>query len=388
MSYIVSVKSVVLLAFSLALLGCNDTSQTAEKGVSGGLGSTAFPSECANCHGDAPTYAVLGARLGYEHSGHALGFERSGHGNAMYANGSGCQTCHTHEGFVAKVNAVEPQPEFIANPSQPSCFTCHKPHESFDFSLRTTAPVTLANGTVFDKGGSNICAECHQSRTDASTISAMPAGKISAHFGPHHGPQADLFSATNAFEFAGKQYSSSAHKFAIDEGCTSCHMTLPEGRYGLSAEIGGHSFSIAGDVHGSEKLNLAGCVACHADMKQAKGEALIDYVAKDDYDQDGELELIQLEVQGLLDRLVNQQGSGLLQRSTPALFDAQGQFIQRAGSNELVAQQLVGALYNYKLFGEEDCSLGMHNPTYTLQVLTDTVEALDPAFDTRARPAR
>ena len=48
--------------------------------------------------------------------------------------------------------------------------------------------------------------------------------------------------------------------------------------------------------------------------------------------------------------------------------------------------QEMGALYNYKSFGEEDRSMGMHNPTYVVQLLMDSIASLDPAFSTANRP--
>jgi hypothetical protein len=44
----------------------------------------------------------------------------------------------------------------------------------------------------------------------------------------------------------------------------------------------------------------------------------------------------------------------------------------------------MAALYNYK-FVLEDRSRGMHNAPYTIQILYDSLKALDPGFDTSAR---
>ena len=45
----------------------------------------------------------------------------------------------------------------------------------------------------------------------------------------------------------------------------------------------------------------------------------------------------------------------------------------------------MAALYNYKLF-VEDRSRGVHNATYTIQVLYDALKSLDPRFDDSLRP--
>lgn len=58
-------------------------------------------------------------------------------------------------------------------------------------------------------------------------------------WGAHHGPQADMLTGTNAYDFPGKKYSKSAHAVLPKAECVTCHMTLPNGRYSLSPAIGG-----------------------------------------------------------------------------------------------------------------------------------------------------
>ena len=158
---------------------------------------------CMDCHGSVPKYPILGARLGYDYSGH------KNNGNSRYSNGGGCQRCHTNEGFIdfAAKGSVDPN-AFVEYPSQPGCFTCHAPHERGDLSLRTVSPVTLATGQIMDIGKGNLCANCHQSASVASkTVVATPANKVFPFWGAHHGPEADIFMGTNAYEFPGKKYS-------------------------------------------------------------------------------------------------------------------------------------------------------------------------------------
>ena len=370
---------------ALLLTACKDEAPAAASAAVDA--AFVYPAECATCHGDDPEFAVKGAQAAYAKSGHALGFE-SEEANASYSNGGGCQKCHTHEGFVNFVKTGDDGSEsFIEWPSQPGCFTCHKPHETGDFELRVTAAVTLANGAVFDKGPANLCVTCHQSRRDVTTTAVeTKAGDVSGHFGPHHGPQGDIFTGTGAYEFAGKTYSSSAHKLEIENACIDCHMALPDGRYGQNASIGGHSFGMGADVHGREKINLAACSSCHEDIKMSK-DGYYDYMAGGDYDGDGTVEYAQVEVLGLLDRLNNDKGTGLLQKLSTPFYKADGSWNGVAKDSPVVRSAAeVGALYNYKLFGEEDRSMGMHNPTYVVQALMDTIASLDPTFSTANRP--
>jgi hypothetical protein len=211
----------------------------------------------------------------------------------------------------------------------------------------------------------------------------MDAARVFPHFGPHHGPQADMIAGTNAFAYEGKTYANSAHTTVVKDTCITCHMTLPEGRYGLSPAIGSHSFNIAGEVHEAETLNTAGCLSCHKDMTQVKGAPVFNKSAAADYDNDGRVEPLQQEVKGLLEVLVNPAGSGLLQRLSPPMYKADGSWnFVREGKR---TKMEVAALYNYK-FVLEDRSLGIHNAKYAIQILYDTIVSLKPGFDVSKRP--
>ena len=203
----------------------------------------AFPEECADCHGPEPKYKMAGAQMQHQESGHYLGFDKHGT-HAYYANGGGCQQCHTHEGFIEFLTLGEIVSDYVDWPSQPGCFTCHNPHVTGDFSLRTESPVTLATGATIDIGPGNLCSNCHQSRrAPADVVKPTPANKVSAYFGPHHGPQSNLFVGSGAYEFPGMTYTNSEHRFEVEGSCIDCHMALPEGRYRLhSPGLGGHQF--------------------------------------------------------------------------------------------------------------------------------------------------
>ncbi len=374
--------SVKCLIFTVILLGLFLPLQVFAEGQAE-TDEFGFLASCSSCHSGTPDYPVLGAREGYDNSGHKNGYEHHTK-NAYYANGSGCQKCHTNEGFIEFVNTGTVE-GFVEYPSQPGCFTCHAPHATGDFSTRTVEPVVLANGVTVDFGEGNLCANCHQSRRDATTTVVPTAiDAVSSHFGPHHGPEADILAGTNAYEFPGMTYKNSVHSIVVRDGCVTCHMALPEGRYSMSSEVGGHSFEIIGEVHESPKLNVAACNSCHPDIALASGTEYID-IRKKDYDLDGEIEPVQAEVQGLLDYFVNSDGTGLLQTNDPPFYNADGSYRTiRNNSAERSVAEMAG-LYNYKLI-LEDRSLGIHNFTYVIQVLYDTIESLVPGVDTSKRP--
>jgi hypothetical protein len=369
-SFMIQVRRLLtLLAVSCMLLSVPSTAKPQK---------VVFPEGCLSCHGAEPKYPVRGARAQYMTSGHKT------IGNASYANAPVCQKCHTNEGFIeyAKTGKVDPK-AFIPNPSEIGCFTCHDPHVTGDFSLRKADVVKLANGATFDKAESNLCANCHQARR--SSKKEVTERKISSsHWGPHHGPQADMLLGTNGYEFPGKQYSKSVHSLLPNANCVSCHMAQPTGRYRLSPVVGGHSFSVEGEVHEAPKLNAAGCLGsgCHKKMKQVKGSLSFKRKATADYDGNGTIDNIQEEVQGLYERLINDEGTGLLQTMKDPLYNPKGGFIKTKVTYPV---EVVAALYNYK-FVQEDRSRGIHNTRYAVQLLMDSIKALDPKFDNSKRP--
>ncbi len=91
---------------------------------------------------------------------------------------------------------------------------------------------------------------------------------------------------------------------------------------------------------------------------------------------------MQEEVQGLLEKFVNDKGSGLLQTMKEPMYDAKRKFINTKTQYPVEA---VAALYNYK-FVLEDRSNGVHNMTYAVQILMDSLKALDKNFDDSKRP--
>jgi hypothetical protein len=360
--------SIVLGSFLFSLTGYSNVDAQ----------NSILPKGCVECHGSETKYPVRGVRSQYQTSGHRT------LGNFSYANADDCQGCHTNEGFIqrAKTGKVDPK-KFVSNPSEIGCFTCHAPHDNGNFSLRTKTQVSLANGVVFDKDGANLCASCHRARrTPKEEVRARNIPSDS--WGAHHGPQADMLLGTNAYEFPGKKYASSVHSALPNANCVTCHMTLPSGRYSLSPSVGGHSFRIAGDVHEAHKLNNAGCTSsgCHGSMDQVKGTHLFDKKSFADYDGDGKVETAQEEVQGLLEKFINDKGSGLLQTMKDAPYDTKGKFVN---SKTQYPVEVVAGLYNYK-FVLEDRSKGVHNMTYALQILMDSLKALDKNFDDSKRP--
>ena len=82
------------------------------------------------------------------------------------------------------------------------------------------------------------------------------------------------------------------------------------------------------------------------------------------------------------ERLINSRGTGLLQTIKDAPYDSKGKFVNSKTQYPL---EVVAALYDYK-FVQEDRSNGIHNTTYAVQLLMDSIKALDKTFDDSKRP--
>jgi hypothetical protein len=299
--------------------------------------------------------------------------------DALYCNGggtSGCSQCHTDQGFVPFItsggwtaggNQLGATPVDAPEASPPGCFTCHKPHETGDFSLRTQAAVTLVDGvTSFNGGMGNLCVSCHKARTPvdkASTTTTISPGVTatdttaqgslntlissptftatttkptllqawSSSSGAHHGPQSDFIEGVNNWKYTGKtDYTYMQHLTGATDTCVTCHMygfvdldaatagdQLPTGRLGGNLESGGHGWYLTSSVHGTKTDLIAECKTCHktggtgnpwpttaaATTFDASGHT------SGDIDGDGTTSDILVEVEHLKDKLLTYYGN-------------------------------------------------------------------------------
>jgi hypothetical protein len=322
------ITAFLTLGVILALSGCEGP--TGPEGPEGGSGTL----ECMKCHSESSGITAIEGQ--YENSVHNKGidFER---------NTPPCSGCHTHEGFLARLATGDPGTP--PNPSTIHCFTCHEPHTSGNFNLRTQAPVTLMLGGTFDRGHGNLCANCHQGRVPSPTVKTAPDSTniTSNRWGPHHSMQSNMLVGSGGHEFAGFEYEDSPHTVAVVNGCPSCHMATPYG-----AQAGGHSMNMTYLSHGTEEDLVTGCNAenCH-------------YGAVEDFSFAG----AQAEVELLMEDL----NAALLGRS---LIDADG--LPVPGKR---TEAEAGAVYNF-LFVEGDRSLGIHNTEYAVALLESSLSEL------------
>jgi hypothetical protein len=272
-------------------------------------------------------------------------FARSSHYGGEVDDGreawsSSCVRCHTDQGFVEFAAGMNIGP-LTGGSNSFVCATCHGIHETFeatDYALRLDEAVSfIFDATVtFDGGNSNLCANCHQSRTAEPNI-AVPGSTFtitSTHYGPHHGAQSNVLAGVGFAEIAGSiayPADNSATHFTSDAAkCTGCHMSDAG-----SDGIGGHTFMPP----------VESCTSCHAGATK--------------FDING----VQTANQALLDEIE-------AKLFTAGVIDADGHPIP--GTYPMVQAQ---AFFNW-IGLIEDRSLGVHNPAYVKALLTNTNAAL------------
>ncbi|MCB9248914.1 MAG: ammonia-forming cytochrome c nitrite reductase subunit c552 [Ignavibacteriales bacterium] len=346
--------------------------------------SSQASSVCANCH-DAGTHHAIPAQLadagldatefdgrGF-HGGHTIGAFVS------YAGGrNGCSPCHSGAGYVQWIKEGRPVDALglpAATAEMPeatnfTCVTCHDPHDATNpYQLRATE-TTLGDGTVlsFDKYGTGAqCMDCHRSRRQASTY-ASDIKNGSAHFGAHHGPQADMLLGKNAPDY-GVEFPSSPHAVAGGNACVDCHMA---GESGVDSEgnvltFGGHTFNMNNE-EGED--NVESCADCHGEIGEKFADKKFYINGSADLDGNGIAEGLQLEVHGLLEELAT-----FLPKDPNGVVLIQSSADFTTAADDSLTPRTMRAGYVY-FFVEEDRSMGIHNPQYTVAMLKAAIDEM------------
>ncbi|RLD86683.1 MAG: hypothetical protein DRJ07_00185 [Bacteroidetes bacterium] len=313
---------------------------------------------CLVCHSGDNMQAVKEQFYQSVHYAGEVAVDYAG-GNA----GWGCAQCHSSEGFIefATNGSVG---ENISSPSAWECQTCHSLHTTFeadDYALRLAEPIDfIYDETVTaDFGNSNLCANCHQSRT-AEPNTASPGATFeitSTHYGPHHGAQSNVLYGTGFAEISGSiayPTAGSGNHMAEAGRCTGCHMST----YGNGQ--GGHTWNPALDA----------CNDCHG-------------ASDTDFNYGGVQTSTETQLDELRDMLV---GLGVVEQAVEDVYELNPE----TGVIELVTtvggyhpvpgtypMLQVQAFFNW-IGLEEDRSFGAHNPKYVKALLTNSIEALTP----------
>ncbi|SHF58531.1 hypothetical protein SAMN05444274_106277 [Mariniphaga anaerophila] len=341
----VSFLKLICLGFVFALLAtsCVKEGPMGPAGADGSDGQDGMDGEdgnvtCLVCHSGTNMEQKQGQFAMSAHSAGAIAVDYAG-------AQARCAPCHSHEQFVQTMTLGSVAGN-ITNPSAWKCSTCHGIHKTFegvDYALRASDPVTAnfnSSVTLDMKGNSNLCAVCHQTRTAGPSITNPDSETFritNTHWGPHHGPQANVLAGVGFEEIPGSvpypDAGTAAH--LTQASCTGCHMG------DFNTGQGGHSFI----------PSLKACNDCH-------GTSL------DDYNYGGK----QTQVHGLLVSLRDK----LIDLSVVAGSDEEGYHPVPGTYPTLYAQ----AYFNW-IGLEEDRSQGAHNPKYVVALLMNTIEALN-----------
>jgi hypothetical protein len=260
-----------------------------------------------------------------------------------------CTTCH------AVTNANDPHITGI--PWTPGSFPFWVNESGGSLFVEKSPGTAAVVGTnAGDYGPGNTCMWCHRSREDVTNYIPPTGTKIpSVRWGPHEGPQADIFTGQGGYTFAGQTYAQSTHEQKLS--CVDCHMVTMADNKGVAD----HSFN----------PNVQACQQCHA--------------AATTFDINGFESQVQsamtqmetwLNTEGMLTRApmapyapltAAQLGDGNWSTDQPVPGSAV--------DGGLLTQNQAGALYDYLLVAR-GAAYGVHNPVYVAQILFDANEAL------------
>jgi len=343
---------------------------------------------CGSCHAsDGPQLRVEGnvfyngttgpvglshGQLNYKDSATAKISEISYAGQTTVAM-VGCGTCHD--------NSAANDPHIKGIDYVPGAFPLRYPVADGDYAIvEKSSAVGTSDGSQsgsFKSG--NACMWCHKSRKDVTNYILATANSItSTTWGPHEGPQSDVFvgAGKGAYEYPPKTYSNSAHNSPANfpTGCVGCHMAPVAENGG----IGDHSFypqtSTCTKCHGSNVPNfdVGGGQSAVKGMLRSLRTKLNSMLL---ITRDGINPLTSDQLKDddfALDETLPQKAADVL--PPPAVTP-----------RPPVLGPTAGALYNYIVMARGS-AFGVHNPKYTKQVLYDSIETVGGDLTNLVRP--
>lgn len=314
---------------------------------------------CGGCHNDAhhPTYEE------WQESGHSAVVTEAALRNS-------CAKCHNGYFSADFLDNPEGFVNPAANPTTSlavTCAVCHEPHGNENPASLRNAAVTdraLPNGVLVARAGAGrLCMACHNGRRTSTDVNGQITNG-SGHLGPHHSVQGDMLTGVNAYQGVNPNFpwASSKH-LLVEDGCVTCHTHPHEGdpENGI-ANFMGHTF----------EPTVEACQPCHGTLADFG-----DIMAKNDYDGDGAIEGVQGEVQGLLDHLEVAIVARVRARDAVSGDALAADFEGKVGDKTITTEDERKAAYNWA-FVSFDGSHGVHNATYAVQLLQQSILLLSP----------
>jgi hypothetical protein len=270
-----------------------------------------------------------------------------------------CTTCHD--------SSAANDPHLTGEDYSPGSFPLRVPSGADDQArVEKSSAAGTVDGTLAGKyTAGNACICCHKSRKDVTNYITATTNVNSAHWGPHEGPHADIFTGKGGYHYAGNTYNGSSHQ-SLEKGCVSCHM--PE--VASNAGVGDHSFY--------PQLSACTMSGCHA------GDA------PTSFDINGGQSIMKEMIRELRTALntatyLTRDGTNPL--TAGELADDDFKLDEPNPATGMISGEHAGALYNYLLLARGGAG-GIHNPRYTKQLVYDSVLAVtgNPPSSIPARP--
>lgn len=335
---------------------------------------TLLGAKCVSCHGDDDSRIrqPQGQWANSRHASPDLIEATITYNGVRHLTSSCGPQCHSSEGFIKYMaNQTVSQ---VNQPSPINCFTCHLPHTGVYGSWRMDTlrgdaeNVDLGRSVFYNKGKSNMCVWCHRAThvpTFADTAALVKLDSIGAD-GPHSSAQADIMTATSGNRFGTTPITNTHDAVNNKDGCLACHYGPANyDSAGLAFEFGEHTFRLYDSLTATPYVANCNVAGCHVSTgKQAPITGFFDPATLAAFpDLDSINILGQILAQDLIDY-------GVLDSSNP-LPDT------TTYNTDSVASVVVAKiLFNYLLY-KKDHSHGIHNTSYVLQLLKESVAEWD-----------
>lgn len=222
--------------------------------------------------------------------------------------------------------------------------------------IEKSPDASAPTGTALAYKAANSCVFCHKSRKDVTAYinpNAASNNLSSIHWGPHEGPQTDIFSGKGAYHLPDKTYGTSEH-VTIANACVGCHMAP----VATNGNVPDHTMK-------PTVKSCTGTAGCHS---QYTGTSF-DILGGQSTVKAALFELqAELNTRGLITRAETGPFGGL---EADELAD--GQFhLDHVRPTNGVDGEIAGIVYNYFLIARGK-DMGAHNPRYAKQLLHDAI---------------
>ena len=325
------------------------------------------PTACGNCHAiDAIAYRVAGnvGHAGMTGPANVKNGETNYKSDVPTDNGKITESTYAGKALVAMVHCTtchnvnnDTDPHKTGKVYVPGSFPLHVPSGTDDQAfIEKSSAVGTSDGTATGKyNRGNACMWCHKSRKDVTNYIPPNLTPTSTKWGPHEGPQTDIYTGKGGYHYAGKTYKNSTHQ-GFKQGCLDCHMPPVADNQG----IGNHSF--APQLTACQK---SGCHSNATDFNVGGGQTQM--------------------TEGMQEIRVELNNRGYLTRSETAPYAplSDDELADRELHLDMVIPQtaalpsadIAGALYNYLLLARGSAK-GAHNPLYVRELIYDSFFAL------------